>query len=111
MKKQLQMLARFMATMPVPEAAKEPTPEEITAMAIAIVDLVEEAAEPGRIAMMPWQNIDDGPDGEWHYPTREEAIEEQLQHFDGHDLDLHGMDSLREHYAWAKQHLAERDIS
>lgn len=109
MKKAIEILARQMARIPVPAHAREYSPDEIDAMAVAIVDYVEAAAAPGSLGLISFQNADDT---EWQHPTREEAIEYHLSESEDAELVLYGKaGTLREHYAWAKAYLAEQPQS
>jgi len=103
MRKQLQILARQLASLPVPAHARQYSPEEIDAMAQAIVAYVEAPAQPGSLGLISFQDTDDT---EWQQPTREQAIERRLNETDA-ALQLYGTKrSMREHYAWAKQYLS-----
>lgn len=108
MRKQLQILARQLASLPVPAHAREYSPDEIAAMAQAIIEYVEQPASSGSLGLISFQNADDT---EWQQPTREQAIEHRLSDT-GAVLQLYGMaGSMREHYSWARQHLAEQPPS
>lgn len=103
MKKAIEILARQMARIPVPAHARQYSPEEIDAMAQAIVEYVEQPASPGSLGLISFQDSDDT---EWQQPTREQAIEHRLSGCNA-AMSLYGMiGSMREHYSWAKQHLA-----
>lgn len=107
MRKQLQILARQLASLPVPAHARQYSPEELDAMALAIVAYVEAPAQPGSLGLMSFQDADGT---EWQQPSREQAIGHRLSECDA-ALSLYGKTgTMREHYAWAAAHVLERQL-
>ncbi|WP_312354445.1 hypothetical protein [Pantoea vagans] len=103
------VIRQLQRTQSLQGTVREYSPEEITACAIAIIDLVE--PKPVSLDLLPFQDAPEkegDPEPEWRTPTREEVIEACLSEYDRcGDAGLYGMTgSMRELYAWAKSHLA-----